>query len=116
VLHRLSESGSHVFVGATAALVAAIWVVVGIASRFPQWWATVLYSVGALTTFVMVFVIQHTQARQTLAMQRKLDEIVRALREADNAVIAVEEAPDEDLQVLAENAFRDREEASRSFR
>ena len=113
-LHRLGETGAHVFAGSTAALIALTWVIVGLFSGFPDWWATVLYSVSALTTFVMVFVIQHTQARQTLAMQRKLDEVVRSLRGADNAFVAVEEASDEDLRSLAEVAFRDREDATRS--
>ena len=113
LLHWLSESGAHVFAGSTAALVAAAWIAIGFARAFPEWWTTILYSVGTLTTFVMVFVIQHTQARQTSAIQRKLDEIVRSLAGADNAVIAVEEAPDGDLRALAETAFRDRDEATR---
>ena len=114
VLHRLGETVAHVFAGSTAALIALVWIIVGVFSGFPAWWATVLYSVSALTTFVMVFVIQHTQARQTLAMQRKLDEVVRSLRGADNAFVAVEEAPDADLRALAEIAFRDRDDATRS--
>ena len=115
-LHRLGEIGAHVLAGSTAALIALTWTIVGLLSSFPDWWATVLYSVSALTTFVMVFAIQHTQARQTRAMQRKLDEVVRSLRGADNAFVAVEEAPDEDLHALAEVAFRDREDATRSTR
>jgi low affinity Fe/Cu permease len=112
VLHYLGETGAHVLAGSTAALIAVMWIIVGLFSGFPKWWATVLCSVGALTTFVMVFVIQHTQARQTLAMQRKLDEVLRSLRGADNAFVAVEEAPDDDLHALAELAFRDREDAT----
>ena len=114
VLHRLGETGAHVLAGSTAAMIALMWMIVGLFSGFPDWWATVLYSVSALTTFVMVFVIQHTQARQTLAMQRKLDEVVRSLTGADNAFIAVEEASEEDLRALAEIAFRDRDDATRS--
>lgn len=115
-LHRLGETGAHVLAGSTAALIAAMWVMVGFIVGFAQWWTTILYSVGALITFVMVFVIQHTQARQTVAIQRKLDEIVRSLRDADNAVIAVEEAPDADLHALAQTAFRDRQRATREDR
>ena len=47
-------------------------------------------------------------------MQRKLNEVVRSLRGADNAFIAVEEASDADLRALAEIAFRDREDATRA--
>jgi len=47
--------------------------------RLSQWWLTVLYAATASVTFVMVFVIQHTKARQTSATQRKLDELIRPL-------------------------------------
>src|SRR6476620_1680263 len=52
--------------------------------------------VGALT-LALVFVIQHTQAREQLVTQRKLDEILRALPHADNALIAFEEVSDDEL-------------------
>ena len=111
-LHRVGDGVAHSGAGSAAAALAAVWVIVGVAAGFPGWWATVLYSVTGLTTFVMVFVIQHTQARQTNAMQRKLDEVLRSSTQADNAVIAVEEASDEHLQTLAEISVADRENAA----
>jgi low affinity Fe/Cu permease len=48
-------------------------------------------------------VIQHTQARQEAVTQRKLDEILRALPAADNALITLEEAPDSELRAAAES-------------
>jgi len=48
----------------------------------------------------MVFAIQHTQARQESATQRKLDELLRALPAADNRLIAVEQGPDAELEAL----------------
>lgn len=72
----------------------------------------VLYSVTGSVTFVMVFVIQHTQERQTSATQRKLDELIRSSVRADNTLIAVEEAPDEHLQALAHLNLADRQQAS----
>jgi low affinity Fe/Cu permease len=74
----------------------------------------VLYSVTASVTFVMVFVIQHTHSRQTTAVQRKLDELIRADVAGDNSLIAVEEAPDEELQALADRSLTDRTSASDS--
>ncbi len=97
--------------GVAAALLALVWAIVGAAAGFPTWWATVLYSVTASITFVMVFVIQHTQARQVTAVQRKLDELLRATS-GDNSLIAVEEAPDEELQALADVNLDDRSAAS----
>ena len=111
-LHRVGDAFAHSAAGITAALLAAGWVVVGVATGFPHYWETVLFSVTGATTSVMVFVIQHTQARQIMAMQRKLDEVLRSSSEADNAVIAIEEASDEDLQALGELNFTDREKAN----
>ena len=93
--------------GVLAAVLGGCWIVVGWRSGFPDWWQIALYSATALTTFVMVFVIQHTQSRQVAALQRKLDELIRSSRQADNALIAVEHAPAAELQQLAD-ASRDR--------
>lgn len=88
------------------------WGVVGAVTGFPAWWQTVLYSVTASVTFVMVFVIQHTQGRQIAATQRKLDELIRTTAPADNSLIAVEEAPDAELQALTDLNLEDREHAT----
>ena len=80
----------------------------GIASRFPEWWATVLYSVSASITLIMVFTLQHMQSRLESATQRKLDEILRALPQADDQLIAVEEASDAELAALTELNQTDR--------
>jgi low affinity Fe/Cu permease len=54
-------------------------------------------------TLTMVFVIQHTQARQQSATQRKLDEILRALPEADNAMLTLEHASDGELRAIGDS-------------
>jgi low affinity Fe/Cu permease len=95
-----------------ATVLVVLWAVVGILFGFPQWWQTVLYSVTGSVTFVMVFVIQHAQQRQTSGTQRKLDELIRSSSHADNTLIAVEEAPDEHLEALAHLNLADREEAA----
>ncbi len=53
-----------------------------------------------IITFLMVFLIQNTQTRDTLAMHLKLDEIIRALDQADNAIISAEDETDEELAAL----------------
>ena len=97
--------------GVVAGALVVGWGVVGVVVGFPTWWATELYGVTASVTFVMVFVIQHTQSRQVTALQRKLDELdpgdERCRREH---LIAVEEAPDEELQALADLNLSDRSE------
>lgn len=107
-LHRLGELTSHA--GAGLAVVAAVllWLVVGWLESFPTWWQATLYATSSSITLVMVFAIQHTQARQQAAIQRKLDEVLRAITTADDRLIAVEEAPDEELEALADLNIEDR--------
>jgi low affinity Fe/Cu permease len=109
-LHRIGEIVANAAAGVVAAALVVAWAVVGLIVGFPEWWATALYSTTASVTFVMVFVIQHTQSRQVTALQRKLDELVRATSGADANLIAVEEAPDEELQALADLNLSDRPE------
>ena len=78
--------------GIIAATALVVWGAVGLAAGFPQWWQTALYSVAGSVTLLMVFVIQHTNERQTAATQRKLDELIRSSAHADDHLIAVEEA------------------------
>jgi low affinity Fe/Cu permease len=111
LLYAVGEVVAHSGAGIVAALLVLGWAIVGAISGFPAWWQTVLYSVTGSVTFVMVFVIQHTQQRQTAATQRKLDELLRASERADSALIAVEEAPDEHLEALARLNLADRERA-----
>lgn len=111
-LHRIGEIAGGSAVGIVAAALVVAWAIVGAASGFPTWWQTVLYSVTGSVTFVMVFVIQHAQDRQTSGTQRKLDELIRASTHADNTLIAVEEAPDEHLQALAHLNIADRSRAA----
>jgi low affinity Fe/Cu permease len=111
VLHRLNEATAHSTTGLVAALVILGWVGFGFLTGFPDWWDNVLYITSSTITLLMVFAIQHTQARQQSAIQRKLDELLHALPNADDRLIAVEEAPDAELDALATLDLAEREEA-----
>jgi low affinity Fe/Cu permease len=80
--------------------VLAGWGLVGIAAGFPHWWEVALYSSTSAVTVVMLFAVQHTQHRQQLVTQRKLDELLRAQPEASNSMIAAESVADEELDAL----------------
>ena len=90
------------------AVVALGWVCYGAAAGFPSYWQAILSSVTSVITVIMLFAIQHLQARDQTVMQRKLDELLRAMPQADNRVIAMEKAPDEELEALTELHHRDR--------
>ena len=111
ILHRVGETVARAESGILAAVIVVAWAILGLATGFPGWWQTTLYSVTGCVTFVMVFVIQHTQQRQTAATQRKLDELLRSSDQADSTLMAVEEAPDADLEELARLHVTERETA-----
>ncbi len=111
VLHRVDEVTSHAAAGLLAGTAVVAWTVVGLVYGFPEWWQTVLYSSSSCVTLLMVFVIQHSTTRQQLSMQRKLDELLRASPAADDRVIAVEEAADDELEELAGQSLERRARA-----
>jgi low affinity Fe/Cu permease len=74
------------------------WVILSGVFGFPDRWERIFQPLVAAITVVMVFVIQHTQARHQAATQRKLDEILRVLPEADNSLLALEHASDDELR------------------
>ena len=80
----------------------SVWAVIGVVTGFPSWWQVALYSTTSAVTVVMVFAIQHTQRREQLVIQRKLDELVRAQPDADDRMIAAEGATDAQLDELME--------------
>jgi low affinity Fe/Cu permease len=86
----------------TVACLLGAWFVVGVVTGFPSWWQVALYSTTSAVTVVMVFAIQHTQRREQLVIQRKLDELVRAQPQADDRMIAAEAATDAELDELME--------------
>lgn len=110
-LHRLGEWTAHASAGLIVAFAVVVWMGVGVAVAFPTWWQATLYSVSSSVTLVMVFALQHTQTRQQSATQRKLDELLRSQPQADGGLIAVEEAPDQELQALADKNLKERKYA-----
>jgi low affinity Fe/Cu permease len=107
-LHRLGAVASHAWAACAVLGVALVWVAWGVASGFPSYWPVILESVTSIVTVVMLFALQHMEARDQRVVQRKLDEILRSIPQADNQLIASEEAPDEHLEALTELNRQDR--------
>ena len=112
LLHSFGAIAATAVAGILSAICVVAWAIVGFVDDFPRWWEIALYSTTGSVTFVMVFVIQHTQERQISAVQRKLDELIRASAHADHTLIAVEGTDDLHLQALAELNVVDRQRAS----
>ena len=85
------------------AVVIFIWGLTGPMFHFSDTWQLVINTGTSLVTFLMVFIIQSTQTRDTQAIQLKLDELLRAVKDARNEMIGVEEHSDEHLQAIKED-------------
>lgn len=75
-----------------------VWAVSGPLFRFSDTWQLVINTGTTIVTFLMVFLIQNTQNRDSAAMHIKMDEVIRALGGAHNAVLDLEELGDEELE------------------
>lgn len=82
---------------ALAVLVIVVWVATGPVFRFSDSWQLVINTGTTIVTFLMVFLIQNTQNRDSEAMQLKLDELIRAIEGAHNALLDIEELDEADL-------------------
>ena len=97
------------FIGAAGIVV--LWALTGPIFEFSDTWQLVINTGTTIITFLMVFLIQNTQNRDTEAMQIKLDELIRAVGGAQNTVLDLEEMDESELdriraqyQELAEKA------------
>jgi len=84
----------------TAFSIIVIWAITGPLFKFSDTWQLVINTGTTIVTFLMVFLIQREQNKESLAVQLKLNELVAAIQHASNRLISVEDLSDEDLDVL----------------
>lgn len=114
---QFAKSASH-FCGrprtfTLAVAVIVVWVVTGPVFHFSDTWQLVINTGTTIITFLMVFLIQNTQNRDTAAIQIKLDELIRATKGAHNALLDLEELEDEALELFRKK-YEDLAAAARS--
>src|SRR5215217_7736908 len=115
-----SRATGHPATFVAAVLVLLVWAVSGPIFGFSDTWQLVINTGTTIITFLMVFLIQNTQNRDSAAMQLKLDEVIRAINGAHNGLLDLEELSDEELDRIKGHyealARKSREELRRGLK
>ena len=102
--HKLAQ-GTAALIGSHWAFVVAfagclLWALMGPVFDYSSTWQLVINTATTVLTFLAVFLIQNTQNRNDLAVQLKLDELLRAIETARTGLIDLEDATDEEIEAL----------------
>lgn len=104
IFRKIAAKISFVTGTANAFLIALgiiiIWAVTGPAFGYSDTWQLVINTGTTIVTFLMVFLIQNTQNRDSKALHLKLDELIRSTKSARNVFVDLENFSDEDLDLL----------------
>jgi low affinity Fe/Cu permease len=106
-MNRLEKLSNFVskWAGTSVAFICAlvsiiIWLIFGPFTNYSDTWQLTINTSTTIITFLMVFLIQRSQNRDIAAVHIKLDEIIRAMTEARNEMISVEELSEKELERL----------------
>jgi low affinity Fe/Cu permease len=95
-----AHATGHPLAFVLAALIIVVWLVSGPLFGFSDTWQLVINTGTTIVTFLMVFLIQNTQNRDSAAVHLKLDELIRTVNGAHNALLDLEELTEADLERL----------------
>lgn len=97
---RISELSGSAFASIGAFFLIVVWLVTGPYFHFSDTWQLVINTLTSVVTFLIVFIIQHTQNRDTISIQLKLDELIRANQQAHNFMMDLEKFNDKQIEQL----------------
>lgn len=109
---RISQWAGSTWAFVLAVIIIFAWAVAGPLFDFSDTWQLVINTGTTIATFLMVFLIQNTQNRDSKAINLKLDEIIRVIGEAHNSMVNIEDASDEELEALQQQFQQLRELAN----
>lgn len=108
--HKTAEVAGSAWAFIVALAVIVVWLVTGPLFHFSDTWQLVINTGTTIVTFLMVFLIQNSQNRDSKVLHLKLDELIRAVKQARNSVVDLEDCTDEELAKLEEEFRRLRAE------
>src|SRR5262245_61530513 len=109
--HRVAEAVGSPWAFLAGVTVTILWAVTGPVFNYSDTWQLVINTGTTVITFLMVFLIQSTQNRDSKTLHLKLDELIRAVSSARNRLVDLENCTDEELAVLQKEFERLRKRA-----
>lgn len=100
---------------AVAVLILVIWAGLGPWFHFSDTWQLVINTGTTIITFLMVFLIQSTQNRESAAVHLKIDELIRATKGAKNALLDLEDLEESELDAIRDNYLKMAEHAHKAM-
>lgn len=99
----MSDIVGHSLTFTIAVILIFIWLFSGPFFNFSDTWQLIINTSTTIVTFLIVFLLQHTQNRDTMAVHLKLDEIIRSMENAHNELVKIEELSDDELKSILKN-------------
>ena len=96
--HWIAEQCGHAGVFIIAVMTVLVWAATGPFFGYSDTWQLIINTGTTVITFLMVFLIQNTQNRDTAAIQLKLDELIRANQDARNNMLCLEDLSEDELK------------------
>jgi low affinity Fe/Cu permease len=106
VAQKTAETAASPGAFLAAVILILIWLASGPLFHYSDTWQLIVNTGTTVITFLIVFLIQNTQTRDTKAIQLKLDELLRSIKAARNELVNLEDLSDEDLDRLREEFSR----------
>jgi low affinity Fe/Cu permease len=100
---RINTVASHPLATVAAALFVLAWALAGPHLHYSDMWQLVMNTVSSVVTFLMVFILNNAQSRDTAAINAKLDTIILAIEAADNRLLGLENKPDSAARAVLED-------------
>jgi low affinity Fe/Cu permease len=109
--HRAADSVGSPAAFITGLAVIVVWAITGPVFRYSDTWQLVINTGTTIITFLMVFLIQNTQNRDSRAVHLKLDELIRSIKSARNEMVGLEDLSDVELDELQQQFVHIRDHA-----